>query len=112
PDSTGEHILVRGNTFRDIGGSWPYGEAIYAPSGLRDSKITRSLFKNLEDNGVYGFTTFDRVEISHNHFDNVWEGIHLAYDNGGSDLKVIYNTGTNWTRMPVELQGRNARNTL
>jgi hypothetical protein len=111
-DRTGEHILIRGCTFKDMQGGWPIGDAIFAPSGLRDSKITRSTFKDIEgDNGLYGFNTFDRVEISHNHFDNVWEGIHLYY-NSGSDLKVIYNTGVNWTRMPVELQGRNAKNTL
>ena len=112
PNTTGEAILIRGCTFQNITGRWPSGDAIFAPTGLKNSKITRNEFANIDgDNGVYGFTTFDNVEISHNNFDNVWEGIHLSYGSG-SNLKITYNTGTNWKRMPIELQGRNARDTL
>lgn len=110
----GEAVLVRGNTFQNISGGWPTGDGIYAPSGLKNSKITRNIFLNISgpSQGIYGFNTFTDVEISSNYFDGVWEGIHLAYEKGGSNLKVINNTGINWTRMPIELQGKNAVNTI
>lgn len=112
-NQTGEAILIRDSRIQNLRGGFPYGNGILVPAGLQKSKITRNEFRNiLGETGIYGFTTFDKVEMSHNYFEDVFEGIHLYYNKGGSDLKVIHNTGVRTRRMGVELQGLDARNTL
>lgn len=112
-EKTGEAILIRDSRFQNISGGFPYGNAILVGPGLVKSKITRNEFVNiLGETGIYGFNVFDKVEMSNNYFEDVFEGIHLYYNRGGSDLKVINNSGIRFRRMGIELQGLDARNTL
>lgn len=106
-------LTVTNSTIQNITGGWPNGNGILLTAGAENTKINNNKFINIMgETGIYGFTRYHNVEISNNYFDTVFEGIHLAYENGGDNLRVTNNTFIRTHRMAVELQGRNATNTL
>lgn len=108
-ENASEALLIRGSTFKNISGHYPYGNGIFVPAGMINSKITRSLFQNiLGETGIYGFTIFHNTEISHNHFEDVFEGVHTWHD-AGSNFRLLHNTGVGIRRMGIEIQGQGAK---
>ncbi len=106
-----DNVTIRNSIFRNINGGGEEKNGIFWGAGARNSQILNNRFINIQGhNGVYGFGTWDNTTISGNYFENVMEGIHLAYK--GENLLVANNTGRLVKRMAIELQGYDAVNTI
>lgn len=108
-----QNLTIVNSVFSNmVGGNYEQGEAIYIPAGIKGGIISNNYFTNIKGHdGLWVNSVISDTTISNNLFEDVWEGIHII-SNGGANLKLLNNTGTRFTRMGIEFQGKDHQNAL
>src|SRR5690606_1016895 len=100
-----KNLLIQHSTIKNITKGYPYGNGILLTYGAEDSTFINNQFININgETAIYGFARFHNVEIAHNFFKDVNEGIHFWYDSG-DNLHIHHNEFVGTRRMAVEIQG-------
>jgi Pectate lyase superfamily protein len=116
------NVIISHCTFENIltdNKNWTTHNAIFSPSGLRNSKIVANRFIHIleggeaklgdsDAGGIAGWG-MDHVEVSDNRFDTVNQGVHVFFNQPWPSSHVVFrrNVGVRIHRMGIELQAGN-----